>query len=121
MQNSIYLKHFEKKFAKTLDTFSVGDYIKVGFLFNEGSKKRVQFFEGIVIGINKSYFDKKVILRKPGIYAVERIFSIKNPHIQNLKIIYSKNFNKSKLFYLRKRIGKEAFGLKEKKLNKLSD
>ena len=134
MKNSFYLKHFEKKnLQKTLvlgdparrldpsrmDPPSIGDYIKVGFIFKEGEKKRIQFFDGIVIGITGSLAsEKKIILRKPGTYGMERVFSFQSPHIQNIKILQSQKFCRSKLFFLRKRIGKAALGITRKSTSK---
>lgn len=102
--HSLILQHFDNKTALNWqkNKFSVGDYIKIGFLFKEGEKKRIQFFEGIILAINGLYFDKKITLRKPGIYGVERIFSLNSPQIQTVKILKSQKFCRSKLFYLRK-------------------
>nr|AYC64320.1 hypothetical protein [Pseudochlorodesmis sp. HV01306a] len=62
--------------------------------------------------------EKKITLRKPGIYGIELIFSCKSPKIQAFKLLQSQKFSRSKLFYLRQRIGKAAFGLKLKKMPK---
>nr|QHN60200.1 ribosomal protein L19 [Caulerpa sertularioides f. longipes] len=106
-----YLKHFEKK-TNTGKTWQleVGDYIKVGFM--EGTqKKRIQFFQGIVIAIRSSNQKQKMVtLRRPGSFGIERIFPSNSPQIQNLQILQSQKFRRSKLFYLRKSIGKAAFG-----------
>lgn len=118
MKNSFYLKHFENKSSQKIKELSIGDYIKIGFIFKEGEKKRIQFFEGIVIAKNGDDIQKKITLRKPGTYGIERIFSCKSPNIQNIKILQSQNFCRSKLFFLRKRIGKAAFGLTRKKILK---
>ena len=118
MKNAFYLQHFEKKSLPKIKGLSIGHYIKVGFLFKEGGKKRIQFFEGIVIAINGDDIEKKITLRKPGLYGMERIFSCKSPHIQNIKILQSQNFCRSKLFFLRKRIGKAAFGITRKNISR---
>ena len=118
MKNAFYLQHFEKKSLQKIKGLSIGHYIKVGFLFKEGGKKRIQFFEGIVIAINGDDIEKKITLRKPGLYGMERIFSCKSPHIQNIQILQSPNFCRSKLFFLRKRIGKAAFGITRKNISR---
>ena len=125
MKNAFYLQHFEKKSLQKIKGLSpsafpkiVGHYIKVGFLFKEGGKRRIQFFEGIVIAIHGDDIEKKITLRKPGIYGIERIFSCKSPHIQNINILQSQNFRRSKLFFLRKRIGKAAFGITRKRTSR---
>ena len=110
MKTSLYLQYFEKKniYVPLLckqnlhrEAMSIGDYLKVGFIFKEGDKKRIQFFEGIIIAINGSLFAKKVTLRQPGIYGVERSFFCQSPQIQTLKILQSQKFRQSKLFFLR--------------------
>lgn len=130
MNNSYYLHHFEKHNIQKIkklnpeewENITIGDFIKVGFLFQEGEKKRIQFFEGIVIAIRKAHLNKKITLRKPGTYGVERIFACCSPQIQTLKILQSQSFRRSsgrsKLFFLRQRIGKAAFGLKGSFLQK---
>ena len=84
-----------------LGGMSIGDYLKVGFIFKEGDKKRIQFFEGIIIAINGFLFTKKITLLQPGTYGVERSFFCQSPQIQTLKILQSKKFRRSKLFFLR--------------------
>jgi len=105
MKNSLYLQHFEQKSSQKINGLSIGDYIKVGFIFKEGEKKRVQFFEGIIMAINGSNYEKKITLRKPSTYGIERIFSYNCPHIQSIKVLQSQNFRRSKLFFLRNLIG----------------
>ena len=114
MKTSLYLQYFEEKNTcppqgwTKIDrqnlyraAMSIGDYLKVGFIFKEGEKKRIQFFEGIIIATNGSLFAKKITLRQPGTYGVERSFFCQSPQIQTLKILQSKKFRRSKLFFLR--------------------
>lgn len=120
MKNSLYLNHFELTRPniqqKNLKNYiSIGNYIQVSFLFF-GEKKRIQFFKGIIIAIN----GKKITLRRPGTYGVEFVFSC--DQINTCKILQSQNFGRqrscrrSKLFFLRKRKGKSAFGNMKKNL-----
>lgn len=106
MKNSLYLNHFEltrpNRKQKDFSRDFIGNYIQVGFFF--GEKKRIQFFKGIIIAIN----GKKITLRRPGTYGVEFVFSC--DQINTWKILQSQNFRRSKLFFLRKRKGKSAFG-----------
>lgn len=114
MKTSLYLQYFEEKNTcphqgwTRIDrqnqyraAMSIGDYLKVGFIFKEGEKKRIQFFEGIIIATKGSLFAKKITLRQPGTYGVERSFFCQSPQIQTLKILQSKKFRRSKLFFLR--------------------
>lgn len=105
MKNSTFLEHFDKKTVKKKEKLSIGDYIKVGFLFQEGEKERLQFFKGIIIAITGEY-EKKLNVYTPGIYPIERIFSYQSPRIKSLNIIQSQKFRRSKLFYLRNHAGR---------------
>ena len=120
MKKSLYLNHFEltkpniqqKDLSSLSNCISIGNFIQVGFFL--GEKKRIQFFKGIIIAIN----GKKITLRRPGTgmlrssHGVEFVFS--RDQINTWKILQSQNFGKqfrrSKLFFLRKRKGKSAFG-----------
>nr|AYC64177.1 ribosomal protein L19 [Johnson-sea-linkia profunda] len=107
-----FLQHFDRKKGKTkvprdFEKFSIGDFIKVGFLVQENEKKRLQFFEGMIIAIKGPHFGKKVTLRTAGI---ERIFCCQSPQIQTLTIFKPQKSHRSKLYYLRQRIGKRVFG-----------
>lgn len=128
MKNFDYLKHFEKKHVSKISRFGLqnqplqrGDSIKVGLLVKESvssdsSKTRIQFFDGIILSIHGSHFEKRITLRqprRPGSFSIERIFSLHSPQIQTLQILQSQRFCRSKLFFLRKSIGKAAFGMKK--------
>ena len=105
-----FLQHFDKKNGKVpqdFENFSIGDFIKVGFIVQENKKKRLQFFKGIIIAIKGHNFGKKITLRTAGI---ERIFCCQSPQIQTLTILKSQKFHRSKLYYLRQRVGKKIFG-----------
>ena len=143
MKTSLYLQYFEKKNIRVplinrqnlsrssslpeerasvpaVGGMSIGDYLKVGFIFKEGDKKRIQFFEGIIIAIKGSLFTKKITLLQPGIYGVERSFFCQSPQIQTLKILKSKKFRRSKLFFLRNCLSTRgtkaaSFGLRSNK------
>lgn len=125
MKTSLYLQYFEKKNIcvplfdrQKMVRSAVGDYLKVGFIFKEGDKKRIQFFEGIIIATYGSMFAKKITLRQPGTYGVERSFFCQSPQIQTFQILQSQKFRQSKLFFLRKCIGKAAFGISKKVFDK---
>nr|AYC65775.1 ribosomal protein L19 [Udotea sp. TZ0819] len=99
------MEHLKKN--KQQVGFSVGDYIQVGFCFQEGDKKRIQFVEGLVISIRGSFSNKQIILRSNVLYSVERLFAWNSPQIQSWKILKTNiaQRNRSKLFYFRKLIG----------------
>ena len=107
-----FLQHFDQKIGqlrsgpRDFENFSIGDFIKVGFLVQENEKKRLQFFEGRIIAMKGPYFGKKITLRTAG---VERIFCCQSPQIQTLTLLKQQKFHRSKLYYLRQRIGKRVF------------
>lgn len=101
----------ENKFLKTdLPVFKPGDKVRVKIKISEENKDRVQTYEGIVIktqgsGINKTFTVRKISFNNVG---VERTFLLHSPMIQSLERINEGIVRRSKLYYLRDRIGKKA-------------
>ncbi|HOY46747.1 MAG TPA: 50S ribosomal protein L19 [Candidatus Dojkabacteria bacterium] len=104
----------EKKFIKDLPEFNVGDTIAVSTIVREGDKKRTQLFKGLVIAIKGSGIRKTFTIRKisNGV-GVEKIIPLNTPNISKVKVIKRGNVRKSKLYYMRNRIGKKALKVKE--------
>jgi large subunit ribosomal protein L19 len=97
--------------------FRVGDTIKVNYKIIEGDKTRVQPYQGIVIaikgtGVSKTFTVRKISVDRVG---VERIFPICSPNIENIKVVKKGKVRRSKLYYLRDRVGKQATRIKERK------
>ena len=95
--------------------FRVGDTVKVHYKIKEGSKERIQVFQGIVIqrrgaGISASFTVRKV---SNGV-GVERIFPSHSPNIDKLEIVRFGHVRRAKLFYLRSAKGK-AGRIKERR------
>ncbi len=101
----------ENKFLKTdLPDFRAGDKVRVKIKISEENKYRIQAFEGIVIktqgsGINKTFTVRKISFNNVG---VERTFLLHSPVIQSLERINEGIVRRSKLYYLRDRVGKKA-------------
>lgn len=98
-----------------LPEYRVGDTVKVHYKIKEGSKERIQIFQGIVIqkrgsGISKTFTVRKI---SKGI-GVERIFPQNSPLIDKMDVVRYGHVRRAKLFYLRKAKGKAA-RVKEKK------
>ena len=90
--------------------FSIGDTVAVSQWITEGSKKRIQIFEGDLIGRHNNGASSTFTVRKlgaNGIY-VERIYPYYSPIIDSIKIIRQGDVRRAKLYYLRDRIGKRA-------------
>jgi len=99
-----------------LPNFRSGDTINVGVKVVEGSKSRVQHFEGVVIakssggGMDKTFTVRKI---SNGV-GVERIFPLNSPNIESIKVIKKGKVRRAKLYYLRDLKGKAA-RIKERK------
>ena len=99
-----------------LPSFRSGDTINVGVKVVEGTKSRVQNFEGVVIAISSGGgMDKTFTVRKisNGV-GVERIFPLNSPNIESIKVIKKGKVRRAKLYYLRNLKGKAA-RIKERK------
>ncbi|MBI4037740.1 50S ribosomal protein L19 [Candidatus Curtissbacteria bacterium] len=85
--------------------FSVGDTVRVVFRIEKDAKTRSTPFEGTVISIRGGQDSKTFTVRKiaTGKVAVEKIFPADSPHIEDVKVLSSRNVRRAKLFYLRNR------------------
>ncbi len=93
-----------------LPHFQSGDTISVGVKVIEGTRSRIQTFEGVVIaissgsGINKTFTIRKI---SNGV-GVERIFPYHSPNLESIKVVKKGKVRRAKLFYLRNLKGKAA-------------
>jgi large subunit ribosomal protein L19 len=102
------------------ETVNVGDTIRVHQEISEGKKTRVQVFEGLVIAIKNRETGKSFTVRKiasNGV-GVEKIFPMLMPSIKKIEVKRRGEVKRSKLYYLREKIGKAASRVKEKSLFK---
>ena len=98
-----------------LTSFNVGDTVQVHYKVKEGTRERMQIFEGTVIkrqggGIRETFTVRRLSY---GV-GVERTFPLHSPRIENLVVTRKGKVRRSKLYYLRERQGKAA-KVKEKK------
>jgi len=98
-----------------LPEFRVGDTVQVHYKIKEGTKERVQVFQGIVLQIKGAGISKTFTVRKVsnGV-GVERIFPVNTPLIAKLEVVRYGHVRRAKLFYLRSAKGKSA-RIKEKR------
>jgi len=94
--------------------FSTGDTVEVQVRVKEGTRERLQAFEGVVIakrnrGLNSSFTVRKISYGE----GVERVFQTHSPLIANIKLKRRGDVRRAKLYYLRERTGKAA-RIKEK-------
>ncbi len=98
---------------------SVGDTVKVHQAIKDNDKTRTQIFEGIVIAIRNRGQGQSITVRKIGANSigVEKILPVHLPDIKKIQIKRKGSVRRSKLYYLRDKIGKAATRIKEKKAN----
>ncbi len=95
--------------------FRAGDTVRVNVRVVEGGRERVQTFEGVVIARNGKGTSASFTVRKVSYgVGVERIFPVHAPIVQSIEVIRRGDVRRSKLYYLRDRVGKAA-RIKEKR------
>ena len=113
------IKLLEKEQLKdNLTNFNTGDTVKVHFRIKEGTRERIQIFEGAVLkrqgeGVKETFTVRRISY---GV-GVERTFPVHSPKIEKIEVIRKGQVRRARLFYLRDRTGKAA-KVKEKKFNK---
>ena len=103
-----------KRLGKTIPDFEPGDTVIVSVSVVEGTRKRVQAYEGVVIakrnrGLNSSFIVRKISNGE----GVERTFQLYSPLIASIEVKRRGDVRRAKLYYLRQRSGKSA-RIKEK-------
>ena len=89
--------------------FRVGDTVVVHFEIIEGKTKRIQKYEGVVISIKGEGVRKTFTVRKISYgVGVERVFPVHSPRVINVELLKTGKVRRSKLYYLRDKIGKDA-------------
>jgi large subunit ribosomal protein L19 len=87
--------------------FAPGDTVKVLDLVREGSKERIQAFEGVCIARKHGGMDETFTVRKiSGGVGVERIFPVNAPTVKGVELVRRGKVRRAKLYYLRGRKGK---------------
>lgn len=91
------------------EAIKVGNTVRVQVKIREGERERLQAFEGIVIarkgaGVSETFTVRRVAY---GV-GVERVFPVHSPNVESVELIRSGKVRRSKLYYLRDRVGKAA-------------
>lgn len=101
--------------VKELPKFRPGDTVKVNFRIIEGTKERIQAYEGLVIAIHRAGVGSTFKVRKVvGDVGVERTFPFYSPRIDSVEVKRMGRVRRAKLYYMRDLRGK-ATRLKERK------
>ena len=89
--------------------FNVGDVVKVHVRITEGNKSRIQVFEGTIIAVKGSGVSSTFTVRRVSYgVGVERVFPVHSPNVAKVEVIRNGKVRRSKLYYLRDRVGKSA-------------
>ena len=87
----------------------IGDTVKVHVNIKEGDRERIQVFEGTIIARNGSGISETFTVRRVSYgVGVERVFPVHSPNVVKLETVRKGRVRRSKLYYLRDRVGKAA-------------
>jgi large subunit ribosomal protein L19 len=94
---------------KSIPDFAPGDTVRVNVRIKEGSRERIQAYEGLVVarrnaGVNSSFTVRKISLGE----GVERVFPLYSPKVESVVVVRRGDVRRAKLYYLRDRRGKSA-------------
>jgi large subunit ribosomal protein L19 len=99
-----------RELGRAIPDFAPGDTVRVGYRVTEGTRTRVQNYEGVCIarnggsGIGASFTVRKISFGE----GVERIFPLHSPNIDAITVVRRGKVRRAKLYYLRQRRGKSA-------------
>ena len=95
--------------GKTIPEFAPGDTLKVNVRVVEGTRERVQAFEGVCIGRKNAGLNSSFTVRKISYgEGVERVFPLYSPRLDSIEVVRRGVVRRAKLYYLRDRRGKSA-------------
>ncbi|QCE35351.1 50S ribosomal protein L19 [Acetobacteraceae bacterium] len=94
---------------RAIPVFTPGDTVRVGVRVIEGTRERVQVFEGVVIARSNKSLNSNFTVRKiSNGEGVERVFPLYAPSIDSIEVVRRGKVRRAKLYYLRERSGKSA-------------
>jgi large subunit ribosomal protein L19 len=106
---SIVIESIERAQLRRVPDFAPGDRVKVHFQVIEGTRSRIQVFEGVVIKRQGHGARETFTVRKQSFgIGVERMFPVHSPKIERIEVAARGDVRRAKLYYLRDRVGKRA-------------
>ena len=106
---STIIESIEQRQLKRVPRFEPGDRVRVHFQVVEGTRRRTQVFEGVVIARRGESARETFTVRKQSFgVGVERTFPVHSPKIERLEVVARGDVRRAKLYYLRGRVGKRA-------------
>ena len=109
--------------GKTIPDFKAGDTVRVGYKVTEGTRSRVQMYEGVCISrkggstISASFTVRKISFGE----GVERVFPLYSTNVDSIEVVRRGKVRRAKLYYLRDRRGKSARIVEKTNYRPLSD
>jgi len=106
---STVIENLERQQLRRLPNFRAGDRVRVHIQVIEGSRKRTQVFEGVVIARGGHGVRETITVRKQSFgVGVERVFPLHSPKIDKIDVGAIGMVRRAKLYYLRDKVGKQA-------------
>jgi large subunit ribosomal protein L19 len=98
-----------EQLKETVPVLNIGDTVKVHNKIKEGTRERIQIFEGTIIarhggGISETFTVRRISY---GV-AVEKTFPVHSPNVEKVEIIRTGKVRRAKLYYLRDKVGKDS-------------
>ena len=95
--------------AKEKPAVQIGDTVRVHIKVKEGSRERIQIFEGTVIAKKHGGIEETITVRRLSYgVGVEKVFPLHSPTIEKIEVVRHGIVRRAKLYYLRNRVGKAA-------------
>ena len=95
--------------AKEKPVVQIGDTVRVHVKVKEGSRERIQVFEGTVIAKKHGGIEETITVRRISYgVGVEKVFPVYSPSIDHIEVVRSGKVRRAKLYFLRDRVGKGA-------------
>ncbi len=99
----------QKNMKAEAPTAQIGDTVRVHIKVKEGSRERIQVFEGTVIAKKHGGIAETITVRRVSFgIGVEKVFPVHAPSIEKIELVRHDKVRRAKLYYLRHRVGKSA-------------
>lgn len=99
----------QEQIRTDLPKFNIGDTLRIYVKVTEGSRERIQMFEGTVIKKNHGGIQETFTVRRVSYgVGVERTFPMNSPKVERIEVVRRGKVRRAKLYYLRDRVGKAA-------------
>jgi large subunit ribosomal protein L19 len=98
-----------EQLKKDVPVFEIGDTVKVHNKIKEGTRERIQLFEGTVIAKHNGGISETFTVRRISYgCGIEKTFPLHSPNVEKVEVVRSGKVRRAKLYYLRDRVGKSA-------------